>query len=254
MLKVALTSDLHLGITKEKSIRKILKKIAAEKPDLYLNCGDYNGGWHGWRPVRTISRLEKELLPEETRRAACLGNHDYWYRSDSTKANRGTGASNPGPVAWDLNYEKIKQAYAESDVHFFDEQGLLYVKDWVFAGHTGWYGRLELVTNDCHYIPHGYEGDTHKYMQKRAYQGVCDQLDRLLPAEKKRAFVSHFPVMMYGWEHGHGGSPSLGRNLSEEWGFTKFFNGHMHARHEGPSRYEAGSDYGEPNYLIVELP
>lgn len=74
-MKVALCSDWHIGLTSPQTIRKLLKKLYAEKPDLIIHAGDYCGGLNGPKSVNTIMRFTRELCPDIPA-IATIGNHD----------------------------------------------------------------------------------------------------------------------------------------------------------------------------------
>jgi hypothetical protein len=75
MTKVVITSDLHLGITREDEITPLAEAIAVERPDLTVIAGDIG---EGETCIRDCLALFKDL-PGEI--AALGGNHDVWALS-----------------------------------------------------------------------------------------------------------------------------------------------------------------------------
>lgn len=247
--KVALTSDLHLGLTSEKSIRKVLRSINKYGPDIYINAGDNCGGYNCAVSVASVCRFESEELGEGVVKAHVLGNHDLWL---GTK--RRGNVWRPSLAAWSEAQAKIRNTFKTNGVHFFDEDGVLRINGWALVGHSGWYGGTKMPsTNDFNYLPIGIEGDTHRFLHRRFYTSIFRQADSLTEKDKRRACVTHFPLVIQEASNDFAGDVCVGNVLREDFGVTKFFNGHFHERHEGPLRYEAGSDYYKPRWLAVEL-
>lgn len=256
-LRIALTSDLHLGITSEKVIRKFLEEVAAEAPDVYVNAGDYSGGFDGWRKVRQVVAWEKAAMPSIPR-LAVLGNHDRWVRGRKRKGTFGT--SRPFPSLYMTAMERIEDDFAGAGTHFLDKDGVHKQGGYTFLGHSGWYEHMQ-NTNDWNYLPHGIAGDTQAYLLKEFEDVLHSQLAHLTEEEKiskNLICITHMPIFydrqLMQFQTGHGGRGSLGEFLQKEYGVRYFLNGHMHERHEGPIRFESGSDYYRPRYLIINLP
>src|SRR5262249_28656874 len=74
MTRIVVTSDLHLGITREEQIRPLADRIAAEMPDLTVLAGDIGEGTGNFT---TCLALFKDL-PGEI--GVISGNHDLWAR------------------------------------------------------------------------------------------------------------------------------------------------------------------------------
>ena len=250
-MRIAQTSDTHLGITKEAALRRMLNDLKKEEFDILVHCGDYSGGTIGHRTLRATVRLIREAFPEKPFVSVC-GNHDLW--------------SNPrGLEHFRTNYDAIVSCFKEHGVHFLDEDGP-YIHpafpNHTFIGHTGWYSNPHPPTNDENFLPTGLEGDTNRYLLRKAEDtlvaqtgligtGWRDGVDTLI-------FVSHFPVVntgpdykgpfeLYSW------NANISKWLAEDFGCRHFLCGHAHQRHEGPLRWEAGSDYYKPRYQIIEV-
>lgn len=218
-------------------------------PDVLINLGDNCGGTDGYKSTALVTDLVRSFFPNKPF-LACLGNHDYWKLGKNSKR--------PSLEDFVKNLESIKSLFKENKIHFFDTDGPYRHEDFygfVFFGHSLWYGNSNPPTNDFMYLPHHIEGDTNGYLQRSAYKAVLDATESLREDDIYRIFCSHFPVVCFNNEFDYlfGGSPSFGDNLKNKFNVYKFFNGHAHQRHEGPLRYESGSDYGNPGFIIINL-
>lgn len=71
---IVVTSDLHLGITKEAHISQLAKRIETEQPGLTVLAGDIGEGLQNFRACLSLfSRLPGTV-------AVLAGNHDVWAR------------------------------------------------------------------------------------------------------------------------------------------------------------------------------
>lgn len=264
-MKIALLSDWHIGQTKDKTIQKAFAEIATYEPDLIVNAGDNNGGWYGAKAVHTIHMRLREAMPD-TPVVACLGNHDFWVRgrkhgNDFFNYSSNTpGYRRPAPDVWLRNYQDILDTFKKFNIHFLDLDGPY--RDPEHAGiavfgHTMWYENSAPPSNDAYFMPVGYEGDTHAYLRSTAYKQVYESIDKLTENDKTIIFVSHFPVIKTDNDydfHIWSGSESFGHYLQDDVGVQYFLNGHAHQLHKGPVRWEAGSDYGFPKFIIIDVP
>lgn len=235
-VKIALTSDTHIGITKYKQLKKMFEEMSLLNPDVVVYAGDYCGGVTGYKSVRSTTKLIRGIFPSIPI-LSCAGNHDYW------------SGKRPSLSLYSMNMNKIRDAFKVSDIHFLDEYGPARVKGITFVGHTGWY-KYHVETNDPAYLPTGLGGDTFRYLQKEADLAVQKNLECLNAADTYRIFVSHFPVINprdFGW------CSKFGEVLISEYGIKKFLSGHFHERREGPLSYECGSDYEKPKYMMIEV-
>jgi len=245
-MRICVVSDWHIGLTKEKTIRRLLKQMINESIDLIINLGDNCGGLDGARSVKTVMTLTREYFPTLPI-IACLGNHDYWCYSGKK--------TNPSPERFAENLDSIRNTFKVLGVHFLDDDGAYRAENKItIVGHSLWYAENP-STNDLNWMPVALEGDTHRYMRIKAYQKLFEHLDSLTDEDSTRIFCSHFPVVEFKnrLDIQYGGSKSLGDTLIELFKITRFLNGHAHQRHEGPLRYESGSDYGKPRYLMLDI-
>lgn len=79
MTRVIITSDLHLGITREDQIRPLVARIAAEEPELTMLAGDIAEGIQNFAHCLTLF----QDLPGEV--GIIAGNHDVWSRGRSSQ-------------------------------------------------------------------------------------------------------------------------------------------------------------------------
>lgn len=124
MTRVAITSDLHLGITKREEIEPLVATIAAERPDLTVIAGDIGEGEENIRACLALF----EGMPGEV--AALGGNHDVWALSAPWKLG--------GPDSQELWERVLPEAVRDSGMRWLEEEtwrsGGLAV-----AGSIAWY-------------------------------------------------------------------------------------------------------------------
>jgi hypothetical protein len=248
-------SDSHVGITKRAAIRRMLEEASSEQFDVIVHCGDYCGGAKGWRSVRETVKLIREIFPD-TPFLSVIGNHDYYYRPSGRKGR-------PSLAGFTENLERIRDAFKEHNVHFLDEDGPWSHHDFPtikVIGVSGWYNNPNPPTNDRNFLPVGLEGDTNRYLLKKA-EWQLDQHLQALSFNKGAdtlVFVSHFPVINTGNDYKgafeqFSWSERIGEYLQADYGCRYFLNGHAHQLHAGPLRYECGSDYYRPKYQIITV-
>lgn len=256
---IVLGSDWHIGITKDKAIRRVLQEVKANKqqPDVLALLGDFCGGVLGHKSVRSIIKITREYFPD-TDIVACLGNHDYWVDPKRLRTIDGGSLHKgyPSVSAFMFNYNQILETFKEFKVHFLDEDGVYRNPNHfgvAIVGHTMWY-RNPPQSNDQNFLPTHVEGDTHRWMYKRSMEMALKNLDQLTEEDTTRIFCSHFPLVEideYGKEWA--GDWVFGESIKEQFKIDKFFNGHAHQFHNGPLRYESGSDYYLPKAMLIEV-
>lgn len=268
VIKIALISDTHIGITKEKRIKNLLKELAKEEFDLLVHAGDYCGGIVGYRSVRTTVKWIREVFPDKPM-VSVIGNHDFWHAGKRQKGEMeytfGKRYDKPSLHMFRTNLDNIAQVFKDNNAHFLDNDGIYVHPDFPdvkIMGHSGWYSNPNPPTNDCKYLPIGIEGDTNHYLFKRAVSTVTNQMDELEKDYKRErdtvVFVSHFPVIKAGQDYkgaheDYSWCAGVENVMQERFDCKHFLCGHAHQFHNGPLRYEAGSDYCNPKYLIVEV-
>jgi len=245
-MKILLTSDTHLGLTKDKTIRKMFEKAAREEqPDVIVHAGDYCGGRDGYKGVRHTTKVMRQYFPDLPI-VSVLGNHDLWCRHRNLHNAM-------------QNYQRILDAFRESGVHFLDTDGNFqhpsFPHIWI-TGASGWYSGPSNVTNDMNFLPIGLEGDTWRYLQTQAFNMAQANLNTLqLNDSDTVVYLSHMPVIDDGTEgfRQYGGDPWIGEHLKAQYGCKYFLNGHAHQLRTGPIQYESGSDYYNPKYITIDI-
>jgi len=249
-----LISALHIGLTKEKNLRRMFKDSLESKPDIIVNAGDYCGGTKGSKSVRTISRLTREFYPDIPV-LSVIGNHDYWTEG---RKKEGVRYPKPGLLQFTNNYQEIIQHFQDNNIHFLDTDGPFEMGDLLFVGNSGWYSYQNPPTNDSTYLPLGLEGDTHNYMRKRSRELLfesIESLDKLYDESHTVLYVSHFPVVFDKKDRNnvlYGGDHNIGTMMKENYNCEFFLEGHSHI-HKNSVVYNCGSDYKDPKFLIIEV-
>jgi predicted MPP superfamily phosphohydrolase len=227
---------------------RTMKEMDEREPfDLFVHNGDYCGGSHGARSVKTTVDMFRSVFPDKPY-VSTIGNHDLWYHKDRRRRY-------PSLVEFQANYEKIVKVFKEQSVHFLDEDGPFRINGWTFVGHCGWYAKANPNTNDQNFLPYGIEGDTHRFLYKKAQIQLEASLKNLTEADRHIVFASHFPVIRDGdtYFDDFSWSSFIGDFMQSDYGCRWFLNGHAHKLLTGPLRYECGSDYGCPRFHIIDI-
>lgn len=270
-MKIAQISDTHLGITTEGQLRVMFRDLAKKDFDLIVHCGDWCGGVMGHRKVRDTLRLLRKYLPNQPV-IATIGNHDYWCHSNKRKKVMDfyTGRTRyipakPGPDDYLNNLKLIEEHFEDHNVHFLDRKGIYVHPDFpsiVFIGVSGWYANPYPPTRDASWLPLGMDGDTHRYILRNTERDLHRYEESLKDFDaswQNLVFVSHFPVINTGPDYkgsfyDFSWSESIGQYYQETYNCKFFLNGHAHQLHQGPLRWECGSDYMRPKYQLIEVP
>ena len=253
-MRISLTSDLHLGISSARSIEQKLQLMKKEEPDIIVNAGDNCGTDIGHIATETLAPLFRKYFPTQPI-FWTNGNHDYWHKSRELHT-------------FQENLERINAALITEKINLIDTTGPITLDYKNMSGEpihvigvSGWYATPRPRTNDINFLPKNIEGDTHHYLLKMSEDRLFKQMDELDKVYKEGdsvIFMSHFPVINTGDDYKgafeeFSWSESIGKIVQEKYKCKHFLNGHAHQRHAGPLRYEAGSDYYRPNFIVIEV-
>ncbi len=232
-MKALLTSDLHYGFN-DKTESKITKAIRRLPPsDIMLIAGDL------------ISNKQSQLEPllnklrhyhPDQKIGIVFGNHDYW-------SDEGMDF----PEIFD-HHETICKKH---DVTILSEEPLV-IDDVVIFGMDGWYGNPAPGTNDWRRMPlHTPTGEcAHRFMFNRAFKQFHKILDNVKKSTaRKKILVTHFDITS------NHGNPFIADAAIDA--FDYLLMGHTHqelkAVCEGKWLHNAGSDYNQPKYQMIEV-
>lgn len=254
-IRIALTSDTHYGHCRKQDLSEMFCRMAAETPDVIVHAGD----WAGTHPFsisvyHTMDALRK-YLPTATV-LAVRGNHDLWIhdRNDLTRTR------------WREEEIRGRLAGKMLDVIWLDEYtgGYLHEDSGTqIVGTMGWYAVADPGTNDARWFPRGTN------LHREILSSEQDRWDAICAATRRTTHpdrvivVTHFPIVYPGDEliRKHGGSDVWVEHLESCLGgpALAYLNGHYHQSWKGEMdrerrpRYESGSDYGRPNFIMVEV-
>lgn len=94
-IRIGVISDTHVGAPQMSParVRRLMGRMAAERPDLVVFVGDYVGGHApvGARSERARTEIAEGIaalgtVPAPLGRWAVLGNHDWWYDGPAVEA------------------------------------------------------------------------------------------------------------------------------------------------------------------------
>lgn len=258
MTKIALTSDTHYGrgMTNKDSLRNRFKQLAEEEsPDFLIHAGD----WEGTEPfsvcVEQTMQALREFLPS-TPVLAVTGNHDLWLMDRNHRTQE----------RWEKEQAVGRDAGRAHGVQWLDEvpRGVT-IQDFRIVGTMTWYEWMHPNTNDVHWMPK-MQGQVHAHIrakERAIWNDICDGLVENPPEDLSRLIiVTHHPIVYPHMPNtGHGGPAEWAADLEMAAGGIPgaYLNGHYHERWEGNKdtagrkRWEAGSDYGNPSYVILEV-
>jgi len=251
-MKVALTSDNHLGLTPYKTLRNMYLEMRKHNPDVIVNAGDNNGNKCGYKKCRSVFRLMREIFPD-TPILFVKGNHDYWNRS-SFQQHVKVSQSN-----FEYNLERINASAKDFNIWQLDVDGVYRRADFegiMFLGHPRFY-KHRPFSNDFNFMPEFINGeDIFDHLKDIEQKEIDESLQKLTDKDKIRIFVSHIPVAYgAGQQRAHGTDRNMGDFLRHYYGVTYFLAGHVHNVESIPENgiYFSGSDYREPRFVIFEV-
>jgi 3',5'-cyclic AMP phosphodiesterase CpdA len=269
-MRVAIASDLHLGITPADAVRSLAAAVASRDPDVLVLAGDLGEGPSLFAGCMAIFA---GALPD----AALLvlpGNHDLWAREGATTADlfertlpslaRDAGfrwledgphvegaAAVAGTVAW-YDYSAAEPALGEG---------------------PGWYAahRRELLP-DGEAMDPGFDDRAFAAARGEAFLRGLDSLEAD-PAVRTVLVVTHVPILEeqidrrpldreWAVRTAYFGNLTLGAGVLRRPKVTTVVSGHTHGgrrgvvyrREGGPvTALVIGSDFGSPAHVTVEI-
>ena len=138
-LRIALTADLHCGITSEKTIADLVERIAAEKCDLVLIAGDIG------EPDRNFRAALRLFGGLDIPRALVAGNHDLW------------AGDYPSRYLWD---DVLPHVAEQNGFVWLDAENII-LAPFGICGTIGWY---DYSAKD----PHLADYDNDRYAKEKA--------------------------------------------------------------------------------------
>jgi predicted phosphohydrolase len=272
MTTLVVTSDLHLGITSEATVRALAQRIAAEQPDLTVLAGDLGEGLTNFR--RCLALFAS--LPGQV--AVLAGNHDVW--------------ATEGVSSLELWEHALPQATRDAGMLWLEERpwchGALAV-----AGSLAWYDysavdpslaqvpRAWFAANKGHYMIDAQAINwpwSDVEFATRLGDGLCATLAQLEadPAVRAVVVITHVPLfeaqmvrkpsdVRWSRSNAYFGNLTLGRRVLESTTkLVRVVSGHTHNGRSGfvPASRQGtqstapipvsvlASDYGAPLYAV----
>ncbi len=271
MPTIAVTSDLHLGITSEDEIRALADSIASQRPDLTVLAGDIGERLANFeRCLQLFTQMPGEV-------AVLAGNHDVWARG--------------GYQSRDLWEHHLPAA-----VH---NAGMLWLEDAVWQhsgvavlGSLAWYDYSAADPTLPPYPPEYFEGHKadvnldarfvnwtwhDREFASRLGDALCERLAQTEADPNTRAtlLVTHVPLFdeqmlrkpddpRWGLGNAFFGNLTLGRRVLDTRKLRAVISGHTHIGRTGvvtrPGAPDlpavavsvVASDYGSPAYVVVD--
>jgi Calcineurin-like phosphoesterase len=263
---IVLTSDLHLGITKEARIRQLADHIETEHPDLTVLAGDIGEGIEN---IRACLSLFSRLV------AVLAGNHDVWAR---------------GHHSQDLWERHLPEA-----VH---DAGMLWLEDSIWqqdgvavVGSIAWYDYSAVDPTIPSHPPEYFAAQKRHYNLDAKYvdwpwtdsefaarvgDALCARLAQLEtdPAISSIIAITHVPLFdvqmarkptdrRWGFSNAYFGNLTLGQRLLQSQKLRAVISGHTHVGRSGTVTRPRGpdlppipvsvlaSDYNNPVYQVL---
>jgi 3',5'-cyclic AMP phosphodiesterase CpdA len=270
MMRIVVTSDLHLGITSASTIRKLAAEIAAQEPALTVLAGDIGEGLPQFQEcLKLFTDLPGDV-------AVLIGNHDVWARANYSSQE-----------LWERHLPEAVQAagmlWLEKTIWRHDGTAVVGSLAWYdysaadptihFSSPTVFAEMKELYNMDAEYVDWPWSD------QEFAAQvggALCERLQRLEddPDIHQVLVISHMPLFEeqmcrdphdfhWGFSNAYFGNLTLGRHVLET--STKVqavVSGHTHIGMEGqvkrpycsaqPAVSVLASDYHRPVYTVIE--
>ena len=268
---IVVTSDLHLGITRQARIQQLVRQIEAEQPDLTVLAGDIGEGLQNFRACLGLFAH----LPGTV--AVLAGNHDVWARGhhsqdlwerDLPQAVRDAGmlwleddiwqrhgVAVVGSIAW-YDYSAVDPSIPPHPPEYFATQKKNYNMDAVFVDWP-W---------------------TDRAFAARVGQALCERIARLDADADVSSIVviTHVPLFdvqmarkpgdaRWGFSNAYFGNFTLGHRILDSRKLRVVISGHTHAGRNGfvDRPYDTdlppipvsvlAADYNNPIYQVLSV-
>lgn len=260
-MKIALTSDLHMGHSSKtaKYLRKFFNelKVKYSDVDIVVIAGDLSS--------TKIIQFKKclRLLREYWYGPVLVvaGNHDFWN----------------GEAFGSRNWRKYYSYQEIIDFHMktCEDLNMTYLGDgngpWIneeesirIYGFDGWYGARNPNTNDTYWMPKQTpEGaNPHEYMYAKAHKELYEILDHIDHKNKLQDYyvynilVTHFqPFPTSPMYSNHAANPNWLPEITKR--FDYLLCGHTHQEltkiHDSCVILNSGSDYNAPKWKVFDV-
>jgi hypothetical protein len=273
MTRIVVTSDLHLGITKQHEIEPLVAAIAAERPDLTVIAGDIGEGEANIRACLALF----QGLPGEV--AALGGNHDVWALSAPWKLG--------GPDSQEMWERILPGAVREVGMRWLEDECWLH-GGLAVAGSIAWYdysGAAEDIPPQSEEYWVEFKRSLHpdaKYINwpwsdvafatERA-DALVERIARLEadPGVEAILLVTHVPVFReqlvikpdipkWGYGNAFFGNLTLGERLRGMKKLRAVVSGHTHIGVQVTTAHETeplpawvtSSDFHKPTYVVYD--
>src|SRR5258708_649 len=213
-MRIAITSDLHLGITENSTIRKLVRTIAAAEPALTVLAGDVGEGLPNF--VKCLKLFRQ--LPGDV--AVLAGNHDVW--------------SGENHSSQDLLERYLPDAVQAEEMIWLEKN--VWVRDGVaVAGSLAWYDYSAADPSLPSYRPGFFAGLKSHYNMDAEYidwawsdrevatrlgNALCERLEKLEADSgvNKLFLISHVPLFE---------EQMLRKPNDFDWGFSNAYFGNL---------------------------
>lgn len=271
MPKIAITSDLHLGITDAARVRALATRMAEDAPDLTVLAGDLG------EPLARFQQCLSLFAEMPGQVAVLAGNHDLW--------NHGF----PSQALWEQHLPQATQA-----------AGMLWLEghtwrrdDIAVVGSIAWYDYSAVDPTLPPYPPEHFAlakrqfNNDGQYLDwpwtdvdfaQRCEKALCAQLQQAEadPSVRTVLVVTHVPIFeaqisrqpdqaRWGFSNAYFGNLTIGRRVAVFTKVRAVISGHTHIGRAGVAPHllqpttlppiavrVLASDYHQPAYVLVD--
>jgi 3',5'-cyclic AMP phosphodiesterase CpdA len=267
-MHIAVTADIHLGITSEKTVRSLLKRIIREKPDLLAIAGDIG------EPLEHFDQVLRIFEGLGIKTVVVAGNHDLWHRSG-------------GQSSMELWEKEVPAAVRKHGMVWLEDESLI-VGSKAIVGTIGWYDYSArprelaaksdqaffdtkgVFNNDARYLDWAYTDIEFSRIVGERFHARLQAAEED-PRVESIFVVTHVPIFsaqritLPHWDpqsEAYFGNWTLGRIVESFSKVKRVASGHTHLGVHGLHLCPDGrkipasvvnSDYERPGYFMVEL-